>query len=52
MGDTEYIKLKVVGKLSISYLTVFRQDRTLLDQGCPKFDENFFGASVHGKIEI
>ena len=33
-------------------LTVFRQGRTLLDQGCPNFDENFFGASVHKKIEI
>ena len=32
--------------------TVFRQGRTLLDQGCPNFDENFFGASVHEKIEI
>ena len=32
--------------------TVFRQDQTLLDQGCPNFDENFFGASVHEKIEI
>ena len=35
-----------------SVQTVFRQGRTLLDQGCPKFDENFFGASVHEKIEI
>ena len=33
-------------------MTVFRQGRTLLDQGCPNFDENFFGASVHEKIEI
>ena len=33
-------------------LTVFRQGRTLLDQGCPNFEENFFGASVHEKIEI
>ena len=32
--------------------TVFRQGRTLLDQGCPNFDEIFFGASVHEKIEI
>ena len=32
--------------------TVFRQGRTLLDQGCPNFDEIFFGASAHEKIEI
>ena len=37
---------------SSMHLTVFRQGRTLLDQGCPNFDENFFGASVHEKIEI
>ena len=29
-------------------LTVFRQGQTLLAQGCP----NFFGASLHEKIEI
>ena len=33
-------------------LTVFRQGRTLLDQGCPNFDKTNFGASVHEKIEI
>ena len=31
--------------------TVFRRGRTLLDQGCPNFAENFFGASVHEKNE-
>ena len=34
------------------HMTVFRQDRTLLDQGCQNFDQNFFGASVHEKNEI
>ena len=38
--------------MSVCLLTVFRQGRTLLDQGCPNFDENFFGASIHEKIEI
>ena len=32
--------------------TVFRQGRTLLDQGCPNFDKKILGASVHEKIEI
>ena len=36
----------------MSDMTVFRQGCTLLDQGCPNFDENFFGAPVHEKIEI
>ena len=42
--------------ISILYVkqpkTVFRQGRTLFDQGCPNFDKNFWGASVHEKIEI
>ena len=33
-------------------VTIFRLGRTLLDQECHNFDENFFGASVHEKIEI
>ena len=39
-------------KKGLHHQTVFRQGRTLLDQGCPNFDKNFFGASVHEKIEI
>ena len=31
-------------------MTVFRQGRTLLDQGCPNFGENFFGALVPEKM--
>ena len=38
--------------LPTQHVTVFREGRTLLDQGCPNFDEIFFGASVHEKIEI
>ena len=41
-----------VDQRSVMPLTVFREGRTLLDQGCPNFDEIFFGASVHEKIEI
>ena len=35
---------------SVSFLTVFRQDRTLLWKGCPNFDKTSWGGSIHGKM--
>ena len=48
----EKTKVIVPDRVSETAVTVFRQGRTLLDQGCPNFDKKNFGASVHEKIKI